>query len=91
MTIGPILFGAPAALAALIALPALWWIMRATPPPPQRAQFPPTRLLAGLRTEDLSRERAPLWLVLFRALAAALLILAFARPSLAPTAAEAAR
>ncbi|HYD87874.1 MAG TPA: DUF4159 domain-containing protein [Vitreimonas sp.] len=91
MTLGPILFGAPWALAALAALPALWWLMRATPPPPQRTQFPPTRLLEGVRTEDQSRERAPWQLVLFRALAAALLILAFARPSLAPSAAESAQ
>jgi len=88
LTLGPFLFGAPWALAALIALPALWWIMRATPPPPQRTEFPPTRLLQGLRTEDQSRERAPWWLFLFRALAAALLIVAFARPSLAPSASE---
>lgn len=88
MTLGPFLFGAPWALAALAALPALWWLLRATPPPPQRTQFPPTRLLEGLTTEEQSRERAPLWLLLFRALAATLLILAFARPSLAPTAAE---
>jgi hypothetical protein len=85
------LFGAPLALAALIALPALWWLLRATPPPPQREAFPPTRLLLGLRTDEQSRERAPLWLVLFRALAAALMILAFARPSLAPSAAESAQ
>src|SRR5204862_7905572 len=87
VTVGPFLFGAPWALAALAALPLLWWLMRATPPPPQRAQFPPTRLLLGLHTDEQSRERAPLWLVIFRALAAALLIAAFARPSLAPTAA----
>ena len=86
MTLGPFLFGAPWALAALAALPALWWLLRATPPPPQRAMFPPARLLLGLRTEEQSRERAPLWLVLFRAL----MIFAFARPSLAPSAAEAA-
>lgn len=90
MSFGPLLFGAPGALLALLALPALWWLMRATPPPPQRAQFPPTRLLLGLKTDEQSRERAPWWLLLFRMLAAALLILAFARPSLAPSAAEAA-
>ncbi len=90
MSLGPLLFGAPAALLALLALPALWWLMRATPPPPQRAQFPPTRLLLGLKTEEQSRQRAPLWLVLFRVLAAALFILAFARPSLTPSAAESA-
>ena len=87
MTIGPFLFGAPGALFALAALPALFWIMRATPPAPQRQMFPPARLLHGIRTEEQSRERAPLWLVLLRAFAAALLILAFAHPSLAPNAA----
>ena len=89
MILGPFLFGAPWALVALATLPALWWLMRATPPPPQRAQFPPTRLLEDMKTEEQSRERAPWWLVLFRALAAALLIIAFARPSLAPSVAEA--
>jgi len=88
LTFGPFLFAAPGALFALIALPALFFIMRASPPAPLRQQFPPARLLEGLRTEEQSRERAPLWLVLFRMLAAALLIVAFARPSLAPTAAE---
>ena len=86
MSFGPFLFAAPGALLALLALPVLFFIMRATPPPPQREQFPPARLLEGLRTDDQSRERAPWWLVLFRMLAAALLILAFARPSLAPQA-----
>ncbi|MBK8542813.1 MAG: DUF4159 domain-containing protein [Caulobacteraceae bacterium] len=90
MSFGPFLFGAPGALLALLALPVLFFIMRATPPPPQREHFPPARLLEGLRTDDQSRERAPWWLVLFRMLAAALLILAFARPSLAPQASESA-
>ncbi len=90
MSFGPFLFAAPGALLALLALPLLYWLMRATPPPPQRTQFPPARLLIGLHTEEQSRERAPPWLILFRALAAGLLILAFARPSLAPNAAEAA-
>jgi hypothetical protein len=90
LSFGPFLFGAPGALFALLALPVLYFIMRATPPPPQREQFPPARLLEGLHTEDQSRERAPWWLVLFRMLAATLLILAFARPSLAPQAAASA-
>lgn len=90
MSFGPLLFAAPAALLALLALPALWWLMRATPPPPRREAFPPARLLEGIRTEQQSRERAPLWLVVLRALMAALLILAFARPSLAPSAAASA-
>jgi hypothetical protein len=85
MSFGPFLFAAPWALTALIALPALWWLLRATPPPPSRAQFPPTRLLLEVKTEEQSRERAPWWILLFRALAAAMLIIAFARPSLAPS------
>ncbi len=87
MNLGPLAFGAPWALTALIALPLLYWIIRATPPPPARAMFPPARLLIGLKTEEQSRERAPPWLLIFRALAAALMIIGFARPSLAPEAA----
>ncbi|MET0183434.1 MAG: DUF4159 domain-containing protein [Caulobacterales bacterium] len=89
MTLGPLVFAAPFALLGLLTLPVLWWLLRATPPPPARATFPPARLLLDLKTEEQSRERAPLWLVIFRALAAALLIVGFARPSLAPQAAEA--
>ena len=33
--LGPFLFGAPWALAALVALPVIWWILRATPPAPK--------------------------------------------------------
>lgn len=84
MTLGPIFFAAPWALAALIALPLLFLILRATPPAPARAFFPPLRLLFGLTTEEETKKRAPLWLVLLRALAAALAIIGFARPSLAP-------
>ncbi|MGE0046638.1 MAG: BatA domain-containing protein, partial [Hyphomonadaceae bacterium] len=90
MTIGPIAFAAPAALFALLALPILFWVLRATPPAPQRAAFPPLRLLLDLQTDEQSRERAPLWLVLVRALMCALMIVGFARPSLAPEATAAA-
>ena len=41
-------FGAPLVLAALIALPLLWWLLRVTPPLPRRTVFPPLRLLRGL-------------------------------------------
>ena len=86
MTWGPLFFAAPAALLALLALPALFWLLRATPPTPQRVVFPPLRILLGIHTEEEARRRAPLWLVLLRAFAAALAILGFARPSLAPQA-----
>ncbi len=89
MILGPFFFAAPWALAALAGLPLLWLVLRATPPAPKRTFFPPLRLLAGLRTEEESRRRAPLWLVLLRALIAAILIVGFARPSLAPPSAAA--
>lgn len=86
MTLGPLFFAAPAALFALLALPALFFLLRATPPAPQKVMFPPLRILLGIRTEEEAKRRAPLWLVLLRAFAAALAILGFARPSLAPEA-----
>lgn len=86
MSFGPLFFAAPAALLALLALPALWWLLRATPPAPIQALFPPLRILIGIRTEEESKRRAPLWLVLLRAFAAALAILGFARPTFAPEA-----
>ena len=40
-------FGAPYILGALIVLPAVWWLLRVTPPLPRRIVFPPLRLLLG--------------------------------------------
>jgi len=90
MALGPLFFAAPWALAALAALPLLIWLLRATPPPPVRAMFPPLRLLLDLRTEETQRHRAPWWLVLVRAVVASLLILGFAKPSWRPPGAQAA-
>jgi hypothetical protein len=87
--VGPVGFAAPWALAALAALPIALWLLRTTPPPPRRVAFPPVRLLLGLRDPDETAERTPWWLVLLRLTAAALLILAAARPVLSPVRAEA--
>jgi hypothetical protein len=84
MTIGPIFFASPWALAALAALPLLWLVLKAAPPAPRKVVFPPLRLLLGLTTAEETTGRPPWWLLLARALAAALLIIGFARPSLAP-------
>ncbi len=84
MSFGPLFFAAPAALFALAALPILFWLLRATPPAPMRAIFPPLRLLLGLTTEEETRARAPVWLVILRGLIAALLIVGFAGPSWRP-------
>lgn len=78
----PISFGTPLILAALLALPVLWWLLRVTPPLPRRIAFPPLKLLRGLKDEEQTPAATPWWLLLLRLLAAALLILALADPLL---------
>src|ERR1700735_238457 len=75
-------FGAPWILAALVGLPALWWLLKVTPPQPKRILFPPLRLLLGLKDEEQTPAHTPWWLLLLRVIAAALLILALADPLL---------
>jgi hypothetical protein len=78
----PLSFGEPLILAALAALPLLWWLLRVTPPLPRRTLFPPLRLLRGLEDEEQTPAATPWWLLLLRLLAAALLIVALADPLL---------
>lgn len=82
--LGPIAFSSPGILLALLLLPALWWLLRITPPAPQIVRFPPVRLLFGLHSEEETPASAPLWLVLLRLTIAALLILALAHPLFNP-------
>ncbi|WP_284246990.1 BatA domain-containing protein, partial [Methylobacterium haplocladii] len=72
----PLTFAAPLALAALAALPALWFLLRVTPPRPRRIEFPPLKLVADLMPKRETPARTPPWLLLLRILAAACLILA---------------
>lgn len=82
-------FAAPAVLYALLALPAIWWLLRLTPPRPRTETFPPTRLLLEISRSDETPSQTPWWLVPLRLLLAALLIVALAGPILRPTAEEA--
>ncbi len=84
MALGPIGFLAPWMLLALVALPAIWWLLRFTPPSPNVVVFPPTRLLKDLKPTEETPARSPWWLTLLRMLLAALLILALARPVINP-------
>ena len=77
MTLG---FAEPWLLLALAVLPALWWLLRVTPPPPRQAVFPPLRLLRDLPPTPHSAARTPPWLLALRLLAAALLIAGLAGP-----------
>ena len=75
-------FAAPWILAALVILPAIWWLLRVTPPSPRRVVFPPLRLLLGLSGKEETPARTPWWLLLLRLLAAALVIIALAQPTI---------
>ncbi|WP_342153066.1 DUF4159 domain-containing protein [Methylorubrum sp. SB2] len=76
----PLTFAAPLALAALVALPALWILLRVTPPRPRRISFPPLALMADILPKRETPARTPPWLLILRILAAACLILAVAGP-----------
>jgi Domain of unknown function (DUF4159)/Aerotolerance regulator N-terminal len=78
-------FVAPLALIALAGLPLLWWLLRVTPPSPRHEIFPAIRLLLGLNPTEETPARTPWWLLLLRMVAAALIVLALARPVLDST------
>jgi len=80
LTLGPLAFAVPWALAALVGLPVLWWLLRVVPPAPRRVAFPAIRLLEGLRPREDTPHHTPWWLLLLRLAIAALVILAVARP-----------
>ena len=84
--IGPLAFTTPLLLLALLALPILWWLLRAVPPAPIRRRFPGIALLIGLRDEDSQSDKTPWWLLLLRILAVAAAIIGFAGPVLNPQA-----
>ena len=73
-------FATPAALWALLALPLIWWLLRATPPRPVEQAFPPLRILQQLQRSEETPDKTPWWLLLLRLCLAALLIFAVAHP-----------
>ena len=81
---GAFAFLNPWALAALLALPALYFLLRITPPAPKTIRFPAARFLADLQPKENTPSHTPLWILLLRLLMAALLLLALARPVLNP-------
>ena len=76
----PLAFAEPLVLLALLALPALWLLLRLIPPRPRRVAFPPTRLLFDIAPKEETPSRTPWWLLLLRLALAALLIIAAAGP-----------
>ncbi|MEJ0097425.1 MAG: BatA domain-containing protein [Bauldia sp.] len=72
-------------LAALIALPVIWYFLRLTPPKPKVEAFPPTRLLMEIAQKEEQPARSPWWLTALRLALAAAVILALAGPVFKPT------
>jgi hypothetical protein len=77
-------FLAPLALAALIVLPALYFLLRLTPPPPRRLPLPTLPLVRDILGREREPARTPWWLLVLRLAAAAAIILAVAGPRWQP-------
>ncbi|MCW5770769.1 MAG: DUF4159 domain-containing protein [Rhodospirillaceae bacterium] len=80
LSFGLIAFTAPWVLAALAALPIVWWLLRVTPPAPRLVRFPAIRLLFRLREKEDTPAKTPWWLLLLRLLIVTLAILGLAQP-----------
>jgi len=86
LSLGALAFASPWLLTGLVVLPALWWLLRVTPPAPRRIRFPALVLLLGLAPREETPAKTPLWLILMRMALIALVILALAHPLLNPEA-----
>ena len=82
--LGALTFTTPLALAALLLLPVIWWLLRFTPPRPETVRFPAIRLLLGLRNREEQPDKTPWWLLLLRLALAALVIIGVSQPLYAP-------
>ncbi|MEZ5921393.1 MAG: DUF4159 domain-containing protein [Parvularculaceae bacterium] len=77
---GALSFSTPLILLALIALPAIWILLRATPPKPTEVVFPAFEILRRLTRTEETPDRTPWPLLLLRILIAAIVIFALAGP-----------
>ncbi|GLK76863.1 LytTR family transcriptional regulator [Methylopila jiangsuensis] len=76
----PLAFLSPWLLLGLLALPAIWLLLRLTPPKPRRVDFPPARLLLDVEARRETPVAMPWWLLLLRLALIALIVFALAKP-----------
>ncbi len=76
----PISAGYPLALAALVLLPLIWWLLKVMPPKPDLEIFPPLKTLARVLKNDNTPYKTPWWLTFLRMTMAAAVIFAIADP-----------
>lgn len=79
---GALSFSAPLILTALLALPAILFLLRVTPPAPARVRFPAFDLLRRLKKSPETPSKTPWPILLLRVVIAALAILAISGPIL---------
>ncbi|MDW8370446.1 MAG: DUF4159 domain-containing protein [Geminicoccaceae bacterium] len=84
LDLGLLAFTQPWLLVALASLPAIWLLLRVTPPAPRRELFPPLRILLRIERQEETPARTPWWLLLMRMALAALIVLALSGPVLQP-------
>ncbi|MCB1531601.1 MAG: DUF4159 domain-containing protein [Alphaproteobacteria bacterium] len=70
----------PWILSGLLALPALWFLLRVMPPAPRLIKFPAIRFLKDLIADEQTPSHTPWWILLLRLSIAALVILALSHP-----------
>lgn len=75
-------FGSPFLLWALLALPALWLILKLFPPAPKKVFLASFRLLKDLKDKSAQSSSIPLWLLILRLCFVAFLIIALSKPVL---------
>ena len=80
----PFIFTSPYILFGLLALPAIWWLLRLTPPRPKAEVFPPLKILATVLKREETPSKSPWWLTLLRIALAAAVIFALADPVVNP-------
>ncbi|MEO0399962.1 MAG: DUF4159 domain-containing protein [Pseudomonadota bacterium] len=84
--LGALSFSAPLILSTLALMPAVYFLLRITPPAPSRKRFPAFSILRSLSDDDTTARRTPPWLLLLRLVILGLLITGLAGPILnAPT------
>lgn len=76
----PLMFMAPLVLVGLLALPAIWLLLRITPPSPKRIAFPPLRIFRDLAARNETPAHTPWWILLMRLAICASVIIASAGP-----------
>lgn len=74
------IFTNPLVLLGFLALPAILYLLRTTPPPPRRIFLPTVQFLKDLVPDQQTPSKTPLWLLLLRMLIIALIITALAGP-----------